>query len=89
LNWKSCFWSQQMAFELVVALAMPLREVLVEVEVRHVAGLVALLAEIGEAGNGSLLGIKRAVQNVADAVVRRRPASDRASARPRGTTAGS
>jgi hypothetical protein len=76
-----------MAFELVVALAVPLHQVLVEVEVRHVAGLVALLAEIGEAGNGSLLGGARIVQNVVTLCASRR-ASARIAARLRGTAAG-
>ena len=60
-----------MALELVVALAVPLREVLVKVEVRHVAGVVALFAEIGEPRDGSLLGGKGIVQNLGDAVVGR------------------
>jgi hypothetical protein len=40
-------------------------------EVRHVAGVVALFAEIGEPRDGSLLGDKRIVQNLGDAIVGR------------------
>jgi hypothetical protein len=41
------------------------------VEVRHVAGVVALLAEIGEARDGSLLGGKGIVQNLGHTIVSR------------------
>ena len=79
---------RDMAFELVVALAMPLHEVLVEMEVRHVARVVALLAEIGEAGDGRLLGCEGVVQNLGDAVMRGGGLRLVSWARPRGTAAG-